>query len=98
MPRGESRTRRRAGEARASGLDAGTFTHRRLKKVDGRRPLKTNSDEISQKLIIAATGSREERLGEAAELRLTDLAVRKVTETPAVCGRGKKTFIFIQNI
>lgn len=90
MPRGESRTRGRAGEARASGLDARTFTHRRLKKGTEGGHLKANSDEIIHKLKNAATGNREDQLKEAAELGLSVGAVRKVTETPAVCRRGKK--------
>lgn len=43
------RTRGRAGEARASGLDAGTFTHRRRKSGTEGGRLKINSDEFIQK-------------------------------------------------
>lgn len=81
------RTRGRAGEARASGLGARTFTHRRRKSGTEVGRLKINSDEFIDKLInttIKAKQSNLKRLGLPVEV------VRKVTETPAVCRRGKK--------
>lgn len=59
------RTRGRAGEARASGLDARTFTHRRRKSRTEIGHLKINSDEFIQKLINTTAGNEEDQLEEA---------------------------------
>lgn len=67
---------------------------RGLLRISGRKSgqkeaINITNTEIIQKLINAATGNKDDNLKEVAELRLTVLAVRKVTETVAVCGRGK---------
>lgn len=79
-------TRGRAGEARASGLDARTFTHRRRKSGTEGGRLKINSDEFIHKLINTTIKNEETNL---KRLGLPVEVVRKVTGTPAVCRRGK---------
>lgn len=59
------RTRGRAGEARASGLDARTFTRRGRKSRTETGHLKINSDEFIPKLLKTTTGSEEDQREEA---------------------------------
>lgn len=72
------RTRGRAGEARASGLDARTFTHRRRESGTEGGHLKINSDEFIQKVINTTAGNEEDPLEEARIARRWCVKRRKL--------------------